>query len=104
MLAFYGLPEEEVSDKGLQFTSIEFQRLLKANGVKQTLVPAYHPDLNGTAERSVQTVKSSLMKQALEVEEAHSSVSVQHRLLNLFPMYRSTPHTVTGCSPVELFC
>ncbi|XP_062373268.1 uncharacterized protein K02A2.6-like [Sardina pilchardus] len=89
LFASHGLPEECVSDNGPQFTSSEFQQFLRNNGVKQTLVPAYHPASNGAAERSVQTLKASLMR--------------QHRLANFLLMYRSTPHSVTGCTPAELF-
>lgn len=100
IFASYGLPEEVVSDNGPQFTSSEFKQFLRGNGIKQTLVPAYHPASNGAAERSVQTVKSSLMKQVLADE---GSVTLQHKLANFLLMYRSTPHTVTGVSPAELF-
>lgn len=100
VFASYGLPEEVVSDNGPQFTSSEFKEFLRSNGIKQTLVPAYHPASNGAAERSVQTIKSSLMKQVLADK---GSVTLQHRLANFLLMYRSTPHTVTGVSPAELF-
>ncbi|XP_030286082.1 uncharacterized protein K02A2.6-like [Sparus aurata] len=77
IFASYGLPEEVVSDNGPQFTSSEFKQFLRSNGIKQTLVPAYHPASNGAAERSVQTVKSSLMKQVLadkgSVHTTHSN-------------------------------
>jgi len=82
-----------VSDNGPQFTSSEYKQFLRGNGIKQTLVPAYHSASNGAAERSVQTVKSALMKQVLADKE---SVTLQHGLSNFLLMYRSTPHTVTG--------
>lgn len=100
IFASYGLPEEVVSDNGPQFTSSEYKQFLRSNGIKQTLVPAYHPASNGAAERTVQTVKSSLMKQVLADK---ASVTLQHRLANFLLMYRSTPHTVSGVSPAELF-
>ncbi|KAI4881016.1 hypothetical protein NFI96_011261 [Prochilodus magdalenae] len=46
----YGLPEEIVSDNGPQFTSQEYKNFLRSNGIKQTLVPVYHPASNGAAE------------------------------------------------------
>lgn len=100
IFACYRLPEEVVSDNGPQFTSSEFKQFLRGNGIKQTLVPAYHPASNGAAERSVQTVKSALMKQVLADTR---SVSLQHRQANFLLMYRTTPHTVKGVSPAELF-
>lgn len=103
LFAAYGLPEECVSDNGPQFTSAEFQGFLKNNGVKQTLVPPYHPASNGAAERSVQTLKASLLKQVLSEGPAANKTPLQHQLANFLLMYRSTPHAVTGCTPAELF-
>lgn len=100
IFASYGLPEEVVSDNGPQFTSSEFKQFLRGNGIKETSVPVYHPASNGAAERSVQTVKSALIKQVLADKQ---SVTLQHRLANFLLMYRSTPHTVTGVSPAGLF-
>jgi len=103
IFASQGLPEEVVSDNGPQFTSCEFKQFLRSNGIKQTLVPAYHPASNGAAERSVRTVKAALMKQVIGEEVLHTNLSLQHRLANFLLMYRSTPHSVTGVPPAELF-
>lgn len=100
LFASYGLPEEIVSDNGPQFTSGEFQQFMKKNGVKHTLVPPYHPASNGAAERSVQILKRTLLKQVLDGDGQYS---VQHRLSNFLLKYRSTPHSVTGVAPTELF-
>lgn len=102
MFAQFGLPEEVVSDNGPPHTSAEFCMFLKANGIKQTLIPAYHPASNGAAERSVQTVKSAFKKQVLD-RERKSSLSLQHRIANFVLKYRITPHTVTGRAPAKLF-
>lgn len=103
IFASHGLPEEVVSDNGPQITSGEFKQFLRSNGIKQTLVPAYHPASNGAAERSAQMVKAVLMKQVLGEEAQQVNMSMQHQLANFLLMYRSTPHTVTGVSPAELF-
>uniref|UniRef100_A0A1A8UU84 Gypsy retrotransposon integrase-like protein 1 n=1 Tax=Nothobranchius furzeri TaxID=105023 RepID=A0A1A8UU84_NOTFU len=99
----YGLPEEIVSDNGPQFTSQEYKAFLQNNGIKQTLVPAYHPASNGAAERAVQTVKASLQKQVLDEKKQNITITMQHRLANVLFSYRCTPHSVTGCTPAELF-
>uniref|UniRef100_A0A1A8QZH2 Gypsy retrotransposon integrase-like protein 1 n=1 Tax=Nothobranchius rachovii TaxID=451742 RepID=A0A1A8QZH2_9TELE len=99
----YGLPEEIVSDNGPQFTSQEYKAFLQNNGIKQTLVPAYHPASNGAAERAVQTVKASLQKQVLDEKKQNITITMQHRLANFLFSYRCTPHSVTGCTPAELF-
>lgn len=102
LFAAYGLPEEVVSDNGPQFASAEFKQFLDKNGVKQTLVPPYHPSSNGAVERSVQILKRALVKQVLDAS-GQPSISLQHRLSNFLLMYRATPHSVTGRSPAELF-
>ncbi|UYV72243.1 K02A2.6-like, partial [Cordylochernes scorpioides] len=43
LFSSYGLPEELVSDNGPQFTGSEMKGFLEGNGIKQTLIPAYHP-------------------------------------------------------------
>ena len=53
IFAQHGLPEEGVSDNGPQFISNEFFEFMSKNGVKHTLVPPYHSQSNGAAERSV---------------------------------------------------
>lgn len=101
LFASYGMPEEVVSDNGPQFTSHEFEQFMSLNGIKHTLVPAYHPSSNGAAERSVQILKQALLKQVLDQEKG--PCTVQHRLSNFLLKYRATPHSVTGVSPAELF-
>ena len=90
-----------VSDNGPQLASEEFSQFLKQNGVRFTRVPPYHPASNGAAEHSVQSVKAVLTKQVLDGKA--NTLSLEHRLANLLILNRSTPHTVTGRSPAELF-
>ncbi|RUM45434.1 MAG: hypothetical protein DSY80_03315 [Desulfocapsa sp.] len=99
-----GLPIEVVSDNGPQLTSVEFEEFLKRNGVKHTLVPAYHPSSNGAAERTVQIVKSALKKAIVAEEKGlQKRRTIRQRLDNFLLTYRVTPHSVTGRSPAELF-
>ena len=65
LLASYSLPEV-VTDNGPQFISTIFKIFLNKNGVKQALVPPYHPAPNGAAEMSVQILKQTLQKQVLQ--------------------------------------
>lgn len=104
IFASYGLPKELVSDNGPQLASSEFREFLQKNGVKHTLVPAYHPASNGAAERSVQIVKSTLKKH-LEAEDSgrEGKRSFQQRLDDFLLTYRITPQRTTGRTPAELF-
>ena len=97
----YGIPEELFSDNGPQLAAEEFTKFLRQNGIKFTRVPPYHPASNGAAERSVQTAKVALTKQVLDGKA--STLTLEHRLANFLILNRSTPHTVTGQSPAELF-
>ena len=103
LFARYGLPQVLVSDNGPQFVSEEFKTFLRTNGVRHVLTPPYHPASNGAAERAVRVLKESLVKQLKAMERSGRYQSLQHRLDNFLLGYRSTPHSVTGRSPAELF-
>ncbi|XP_054275129.1 uncharacterized protein K02A2.6-like [Macrosteles quadrilineatus] len=102
LFSAYGLPEELVCDNGTSFTSLEFREFLRKNGVKLTFSPPYRPASNGAAERSVQEVKKSLLRQVLG-EKSSQQTSLQYKLDNFLFAYRNTPSSVTGVSPAELF-
>ena len=70
------------------------------NGIKQTLVPPYHPASNGAAERCVRLVKEWLKKSMLGNEHR----SLQHRLADFLLRYRTTPQSTTSVSPADLMC
>lgn len=89
----FGIPEQIVSDNGRQFTSQEFQRFCKNNGIKHTMSSVYHPRSNGAAERLVKTFKRAL---------AQSSGDLDRRLQQFLFQYRITPHSTTGVAPCEL--
>lgn len=99
IFASHGLPEELVSDNGPQFVSFEFAEFVRKNGIKHTLVPPYHPQSNGAAERAVRVVKEALLKQVIQ---GTKGMSMKHRLANFLFRYRTTPHTTTGMTPAEL--
>lgn len=95
LFARYGLPFQLVSDNGPQFRSDEFQTFLKANDVKHTLTPPYHPASNGLAERNVQTFKNAFAKSTVS--------SLTHKVASVLFHLRNTPNTTTGKTPAELF-
>ncbi|UYV83654.1 K02A2.6-like [Cordylochernes scorpioides] len=98
LFSSYGLPEELVSDNGPQFTGSEMKSFLEGNGIKQTLIPAYHPQSNGLAERAVRTIKTALDKNKIKIGD-----TIQDTLSKVLLAYRSTPHVTTGKTPSELF-
>ncbi|XP_038635087.1 uncharacterized protein K02A2.6-like, partial [Scyliorhinus canicula] len=92
--ATHGLPEVLVSDNGTAFTSGEFGKFLKENGVRHIKTAPYHPATNDLAERAVQTLKAGLKKQL--------AASKDTKLSRWLFDYRTTPHSTTGIPPAEL--
>ena len=90
----HGLPNTIVSDNGSAFTSDEFSKFTKQNGIEHIKTSPYHPATNGLAERSVQTFKAGLKR----ITEG----TLQARLNKFLFQYRLTPQTTTGLSPAEL--
>ncbi|UYV75353.1 K02A2.6-like [Cordylochernes scorpioides] len=72
LFSSYGLPEELVSDNGPQFTGSEIKGFLEGIGIKQTLIPAYHPQSNGLVERAVRTIKTALDKNKRKIGDTHT--------------------------------
>lgn len=95
MFSRYGVPMQLVSDNGPQFTSREFADCMKQNGIKHTLVAPYHTRSNGQAERFVQTFKEHF--------KTEGSSSITQSLARFLFSNRTTPSSVTGQTPVELF-
>jgi hypothetical protein len=56
----FGLPDKIISDRGPQFASKAFLELLKLLGVKSALSTAYHPQTDGTTERTNQEIEAYL--------------------------------------------
>ena len=59
-ISLYEVPETITSDRGSQFLSQEWKDLLKFLGIRHIHTSAYHPQSNGLAERTIQTIKKSL--------------------------------------------
>ena len=97
MFAQFGLPHQVVSDNGPQFTSEEFKRFMRSNGIKHIRSTPYHPATNGAVERLVRTFKQTMRA------GRHDLLSMQHRLQNFLLTYQATPHTTTGETPAMLF-
>ena len=56
----HGLPDDIVSDRGSQFTSLFWQRLCQLLKVKSNMSTAFHPQTDGQTERMNQSVEQFL--------------------------------------------
>ena len=93
----FGIPKEIQSDRGSNFTSELFVRILKELDIKQTLSAAYHPESQGALERWHQTFKSMLRKFCVE-----SQLEWDEGIDFLLFAIREVPQESVGFSPFEM--
>ncbi|KAF2885372.1 hypothetical protein ILUMI_20770 [Ignelater luminosus] len=94
----FGLPKTIVSDNGSQFTSAEFQKYCKLNGICHVILPVNHPFSNGAAENAVKSFKVGLKKALLDKGQESMKTALTRYLL----MYWNFPPCTTGLSPSSL--
>ena len=92
--ASHGLPKVCVTDNAGCFAGSEFERFMKANGIKHLFSPPRHPASNGQAESVVKQCKLGLKKQR--------PAKLEVRLARWLFKYRNTPHSFTGQAPSEI--
>ena len=61
----------------LRLTDDAFQRLLRDSGVKPLVLPAWSPNLNAFAERSVETAKSECLERMVLLGEPHLRAAIR---------------------------
>ncbi|XP_062521453.1 uncharacterized protein K02A2.6-like [Corticium candelabrum] len=77
--------------------SSEFRTFCKKQGIRHTLVPPYHSQSNGQAERFVKTLKGAI-KKGMESGKA----SLEEVVTECLSVYRNTSHSTTNVSPARL--
>ena len=58
--SLYGVPNKLTPHKGSQFLSFEWKDAMTFLGIQHIHTTAYHSQINGLAERRIQTIKKSL--------------------------------------------
>ena len=100
MFDTHGLLATLVSDNGPLFTSAEFEKFMKANGITHRHTPPYHQLSNGIVENMVQTVKQALSKCKIL-----ANATLEKHIAQILASYCNTYHTMTSRTPAELlFC
>ena len=87
LFARFGVVDCVVSDKGSQFTLVEFNEFCEIFQIKHITTPQYHPRSNGQAERFVDTLKRALKKA--------SGTLTDKALQQYLQVYRITPNPNT---------
>ncbi|UYV64628.1 K02A2.6-like, partial [Cordylochernes scorpioides] len=87
-----------LTDNGKNFISKEFNKFLSLQGIKHTYTSPYHPQCNGICEKLNDTIMTKLRIAVLEKPRCKWSTLLPQVAKN----YNSTPHDVTGFSPLFL--
>ena len=91
-----GLPENIVTDNGVQFTSHKMKDFLIKHNIKHSKSALYHPQGNGLVERMNRTIKEGI--QIAKLEEKYAILATKERLL----AYHTTRDSITDRTPFEL--
>lgn len=95
--SWVGIPHVIQSDRGSNFTSNAFQKIIKGLHIKQQFSSAYHPQSQGCVERFHQTLQNTLRMYAEE-----TGVDWDEAVpLALFALRESVQES-TGFSPFEM--
>ncbi|UYV71739.1 hypothetical protein LAZ67_9000200, partial [Cordylochernes scorpioides] len=87
-----------LTDNGKNFISKEFNKFLSLQGIKHTYTSPHHPQCNGICEKLNDTIMTKLRIAVLEKSRCKWSSLLPQVVKN----YNSTPHDVTGFSPLFL--
>jgi transposase InsO family protein len=66
IVCLHGVPKKIVSDRGTQFTSCFWEKLLESMDTKLNFSSAYHPQTDGQTERTNQILEDMLRACALK--------------------------------------
>lgn len=92
-----GFPISITADNGRQFACAEFRSFCNEFGIRLLHTTPYCPQQNGEVERQNRDILKRLKISQLQKTDWADD------LLNYLTMYNSTPHSITGKSPSELF-
>ena len=93
----HGIPQEILTDQGMNFTSQLLTEIYKMIGTKAIKTTPYHPQTDGLVERFNQTLKQ-MLKKLIDGEGREWHKLIPYVLF----AYREVPQSSTGFSPFKL--
>lgn len=97
MFSRLGYPESITADNGRQFVSEEFKAFCRECNIRLFSTVPYWPQMNGEVERQNRDILKRLKISQSEKKD------IKEAIYEYLMMYNSTPHSVTGKTPSELF-
>lgn len=101
-MADWGLPKVLLSDRDLKFLSELWKALFTRMGVKLLYSTAYHPQPNGSSERTNQTAETALHFYLHTLQEPSAWSTVLSRLQALLITHSQPPHGFQPNRTLEL--
>ncbi|CAN6679433.1 unnamed protein product [Malus baccata var. baccata] len=96
IVKYHGVPVNIISDRDPRFTSKFWVAFQEALGTKLLYNTAYHPQIDGQSERTIQTLEDMLRSSVLQFGDSW------HDRLNLMEFaYNNSFHSSIGMSPFE---
>ena len=106
LFADYGLPKAIISDRDPKFTSKFWKHLFNILGVDLNMSTAHHPQTDGLAERTVQTLVDLIRRYCAFGLSYRDGEGFKHDWVSLLPAleqaYNSSKHASTDHSPFQL--
>jgi hypothetical protein len=99
IVRLHGLPESIVSDRDSKFTSKFWKELHRITGGKLLMSTAFHPQTDGTTERSIRSVN-----QALRAFVNDNQTDWHDKLPSIEFAFNSTTNSSSSFAPFELNC
>lgn len=97
ILAVHGKPIRIITDRGTQFTSVEWKEFISKMDIEHKLTTPYHPQSNGIDER----LNGTLMRILRSYVNRYQNDWDDHLKWSLY-VYNNTVHDSTGYSPYQV--
>ncbi|MBW0497391.1 hypothetical protein O181_037106 [Austropuccinia psidii MF-1] len=103
VISHTGLFKNIISDRDLKFTSALWTNLHRLFGTKLSFSTAYNPQMDGLAERMIQTSEDMIRRFCAYRSELKDSDGTTHHWFTLIPAleltYKTSVHSSTGQTP-----